>query len=179
MTVIRNVYQKKDFLSDVESLKVWYEILKDLSYEQVQAAIIKHATKSPFPPSIAEIRGAVVSITDESDDWGGAWEQVRKAIGRYGYTREKEAMESFDSLTRMTVQRLGWRQVCETDLDDLMSVRANFRMIYESLHEKEDESARMPETLKKMIDGITSEKKQLGEKGETNEQRLPNWESDA
>lgn len=165
VVVIRSVYQKPDFLKDEASASVWYAMLQDLTYEQTIAAVQKHAMTSKWPPSIAELREQVVDIQADKVDWSMGWQEVLTAVRRFGYVNEKDALESMSPLTRQTVKRLGWKQICQSELDELMAIRANFRMIYEQSEASEKEKAQLPQgfTEKARMAIGQSEQKMLGE----------------
>lgn len=148
---MKSIWTKKDFLPDKYALEIWYGLLKDLPYEQASLAVTRYAATSNWPPTPADIRRQVVMINDESTDWGEAWGTVLRAIGRFGMYREAEAMDSLDELTRDTIRRLGWKQICTSDQDELTAIRANFRMIYEQSQDKAKETAQLPDSVKKAI----------------------------
>ena len=152
---IRSLWPKERMLDNKIAMSTWYELLQDLSYEQARAAVHRHASTSKWPPTIADIRHQSVAMQDESTDWGKAWGSVVKAIGRFGYTREAEALDSLDELTRDTVSKLGWMQICQSDQQDLMSIRANFRMLYEQGRTAAREQAMLPQGLQQRIKVIT------------------------
>ena len=159
---MKSIWTKADFLPDKDAVGMWYALLKDLPYEQASVAVQKYAMTNKFAPTPADIREQVVSIGDMSADWGEAWGNVLKAVGRFGYANEKDALDSMDSITRDTVKRLGWQNICRSEHDEQMALRANFRMIYEQSQGKERESAKLPTDLKQKIDALASDnRKQL------------------
>lgn len=153
--VIRGAYQKDDFLNDDEAVEIWYQMLKDLTYEQVKMAVQKHAMTNKWTPSIAEIRESIVEIQADKTDWSDGWEEVLRAIRRFGYCDESGAMKSISPMTAEVVKRLGWQQICQSEQSELMAIRANFRMIYEEKHKSFKEDAQLPIGLKKEIYRIT------------------------
>ena len=72
---------------------------------------------------------------------------------------EAEALESMDELTRQTVNRIGWQNICQSELDEQTAIRANFRMMYEQSQGKERENAQLPAELKQRIETTV---KQIG-----------------
>ena len=152
---MKSIWTRPEFLPDKYALKIWYELLKDLPYEQVNIAIQKHAHTNKWPPTPADIREHVVTMQDESTDWGQAWKQLTRAIGRFGTYREGEALESMDELTRETTKRLGWKMICQSEQTELTAIRANFRKIYEQMQQEERDKARLPQSLQQSIARIT------------------------
>lgn len=157
---LKSVYTSERFLPDADAIKIWYQMLQDLSYQQTNAAIQKYMLTNKFPPTIADIRELAVTVLHgDLPDWGEGWEQVLKAIRMYGSYRVEEAMESFDPITRRCVERLGFRNICMSE--NINHDRANFRMIYENLVEREKKDQQLPLKLSQMIEGIRNEKLML------------------
>lgn len=142
--VVRGVYRDDSFLASTEAAEVWYGLLRDLSYDQVKTALMKHAMTSKWTPTIAELREQVVDIQTDGADWSDGWKEVLTAIRRFGYANEAGAMESMSPMTREVVKRLGWMQICGSETDELMAIRANFRMIYEQKQNKAKVEAQLP-----------------------------------
>lgn len=142
--------KEKNFLPTPEAIELWYLQLKDLDYKVAEAAVNKWAATNKWSPTIADIRETAASITlGELPEWGEAWEEVTLAVRRYGSYRAGEALKSLSPLARKAVERLGFREICFSENQD--ALRANFRMIYESLAEREKKQAQLPEGLKQLI----------------------------
>lgn len=105
-------------------------MLMDLDYEICKAASKEYISSGKFPPSIADIREKCTAYTQSPiKDYGEAWGSVLKAIRKYGYMEEEQALNSMDELTRKCVKSLGFQNICHDEEEAAM--RANFRMIYE------------------------------------------------
>jgi hypothetical protein len=144
---MKAVYTSPTFLPDAYAVKLWYQMLKDIPYEQATAAIHEYMLTNKFPPTIADIRE--MATVSEVQDWGTGWQKTLSVIRKYGWCRQKEALEELDELTRQTVQRLGYMELCTSD--NLMADRGNFRMIYEELSAKEKTREKLPEKLRKEL----------------------------
>ena len=162
VTVIRGVYRDKDFLSDAEVAEIWYSMLKDLTYEQAKMAATKHAMTSKWAPSIADLRAQVVDIQADKADWADGWEEVLRAIRRHGIYNEEAALESMSPMTREVTKRLGWKQICMSEMDELTAIRANFRMIYEQKADKARENAMLSLDLQHQINRLVDSTRLLG-----------------
>lgn len=130
---IRSYYPREKFIPTREAAELWFDALKDLDFNVAMMSVKRHMQTSKWSPTIAEIREGAVGIVTPEGSWSDGWGQVRKAIGRFGYCNEQKALESMDEITRNVVKRLGWMQICTTELDDIPTLRANFRMVYEQL----------------------------------------------
>lgn len=158
---MKSIWTHKDFLPDEYAVQMWYTILRDIPYEQAVMAIQRYASTNRFAPTPADIREQVQKMTTKDTDWSDGWEQVLNAVRRFGYYGEKEALTSMDETTRTAVKRLNWKQICMTEQDELMALRANFRMIYEQKSEKAKEEAQLPTALRDKISEMLSERDEL------------------
>lgn len=150
---MKAVFTQPTFLPDADAFNIWYSLLKDLDYQVAQAAIQKYMLTNKFPPTIADIREYAASVkTGEKPIWSDGWEEVLRAIRRYGSYRETEALNSMSEITRTAVQRLGFRNLCMSE--NIMADRANFRMIFEQLADREQTTQKMPATLTNLIEEI-------------------------
>ena len=151
---LKAAYRAEDFMPDEYSLKIWYYALMDLSYEQVSAACHKYIATGTFPPSIAEIRSIAVQIAkpETEKSWADGWEQLMRAIGRFGYYRQSEALASMDDITKSVVRRLGWKDLCVSG--NSTADRANFRMVYEQEQNRTREKAVLPTAIQEQIETI-------------------------
>lgn len=132
---------------------LWYEQLKDLDYNVVQTGVNKWVSTHKWSPTIAEIREMAHQVSrGELPDWGTAWDQVLKAISRFGSYRPQEALASMTPLARKTVERLGFINICMSE--NIAADRANFRMIYEELAEREAKEALIPASIREQIQEI-------------------------
>ena len=154
---LKTYYPRETLLPNAEAVSLWYEQLKDIDYRVAAAALHKWVGLNKWSPSIAEFRMMASEIVlGELPDWGEAWEKVRKAMRNFGSYRPVEAMATLDDLTQRAVNQAGgFVHLClsesyETD-------RANFRIIYTALAERERREAALPEGLKAMIARVRAE----------------------
>lgn len=153
---IRTFYPKENILPNQQAMELWYAQLADIPYKVAEVSLQKWVSLNKWSPSIAEIREMASTVTSGSiPDWGDGWEQVLSAIRRYGSYREAEAMDSFDDLTRQCVQRLGFRNICLSE--NVNQDRANFRMIYENLANRQKQDMQIAEPLKLLISNMQQE----------------------
>lgn len=150
---LKAVYTQPTFLPDADAFNVWYSLLKDLDYNVANAAIQKYMLTNKFPPTIADIREQAAEVrAGEKPLWSDGWEEVLLAIRRFGSYRETEALESMTEITRRAVQRLGFRNLCMSE--NIMADRANFRMIFEGIADREHKNKHIPMNLSNLIEGI-------------------------
>lgn len=95
---LRETYRRDKLLDSKDAFDIWYELLKDLSYETASMAAQAYMMQEHFPPVPADIRKKAAELTEvvtgETMTEGEAWAMVRKAIsnGIYGYAEEFEKM---------------------------------------------------------------------------------------
>jgi hypothetical protein len=154
---MKSVYTKENFLPDAESIKIWFSLLKDIPYEVLNVAIQKYMMTNKFSPTIADLRELASEVTvGQITDWGDGWEQVLKAIRVYGSYNAGAALNSMDSITRKCVERLGFREICLSE--NIAVDRANFRMLYEQLANRQKEDAKLSLSIKTKLAELTDTK---------------------
>lgn len=128
--ILKAAYEKDKFLSQRETMEVWYMLLKDMPYEVAKESAVRHMRTCKFPPTPAEIIGqAVDAIMPEQENWSCEWENVQKLISKYGIWDEQAALAEMKPMTQIVVKRLGFKSLCLSE--NVMADRANFRTIYE------------------------------------------------
>lgn len=156
-SALRTYYPKENLLPNTQAMELWFMQLQDIPYQVAEATLNKWVVTNKWSPSIAEIREISSSmINGDIPDWGEGWEQVLKAIRKYGSYNIKGAMESFDPITKKCVERLGFKNICMSE--NLSVERANFRMMYETYAERKKMDAQIPANLMNRIAEIRQEK---------------------
>lgn len=155
------------------TVKVWHEMLGDISYEAAGVAAKKLMLTNTFPPSIAELREAATAITSPQVAPGViAWGEIKRAIQKYGYYRENEGLGSLSPATRKAVECIGWKEFCMSD-DPEGVIRGQFIKLYEQVATQERESRLMPDELKGAISALASRMSVPQLKEAENDQGLP------
>ena len=139
-------------------------MLKDLDYKVVNVAIQKYMMTETKIPTIADIRNLCTSVVvGDKPIWSDGWEEVMMSIRRYGSYNEEKALESMSDITKQCVRRLGYQNLCRSEAIEVD--RANFRMIFEQIANREHEKAKLPSGMQQLIASI-QEKKLLESKNE-------------
>ena len=150
---LKTYYPKEQLLPNKEAMELWFRQLQDIPYIVAAAALNKWVATQKWSPTIAEIREMAASVVNgERPLWSDGWEQVLMAIRKYGMYAIPEAMASFDEITRQTVKRLGFKELCMSE--NPMQDRANFRMIFEQIAERKEKAQQLPASLTNLIDEI-------------------------
>lgn len=158
---LKSVYTSERFLPDREAVQIWYSLLKDMDYKVLALAAQKYMVTGKFPPTVAELRECAVEVLEPKvkEDYGHGWEQVMKAVSKYGYYNTEEALASMDPVTRKCVKRLGWKNICTSE--NQIADRANFRQIYEQERQRHREHLQLPEAVREAIAVISNEVKRI------------------
>lgn len=152
-SAIKTFYPREQLLPNTQSMELWFNMLGDIPYKVAEAALQKWVATNKFSPTIADIREIASSIQHgDVPDWGDAWQNVREAVQRYGWYRQKEAMASLDDLTRECVKRIGFERLCHSEEPELE--RANFRMVFETLAKRRKTQEQLPLGLANLIGEI-------------------------
>lgn len=150
---IRTYYPKEQILPNSQAMELWYRELQDIPIDVAEAALRKWVATNKWSPSIAELRETAAEIRHgEIPEWGEGWEKVLLAVRKYGSYREREALDSLDPMTRTCVQRLGFRNICMSE--NISTDRANFRMMYESMAEREQTRQQVALPLQEVINHL-------------------------
>lgn len=167
-SALRTYYPREALLPNQQAMELWFRELKDIPYEVAEASLRKWVSTNKWSPSIAEIRATASNIRNgEIPDWGEGWNQVLKAIKRYGMYNVSGALDSLDPLTRQCVERLGFKEICLSE--NIGNESARFRMLYEQLAQRQKTEQQIALPLQKIIHQLQLESKdgflQLGSGG--------------
>ena len=156
---IRTYYPKENILSNAQAVSLWYEQLKDLSYEVAAATINKWVSINKWAPTIADIReGAAGLIYGEAKTWGEAWDDTIKAIHAVGLYDVTGTLDRLDDTTRKVVKQIGVANICMSDNGELNTIRAHFKKMYEAEIERQKHYNQMSPQLKKNIEALQLDK---------------------
>lgn len=152
-SALRTYYSKENLLPNAQAMDLWYRALADIPYKKACTMLEKWVMLQKWSPSISEIREQCAEMGAEPRrDWSEGWADVLKAVRKYGWMRESEALASLEPISSETVRRIGWQNICASEA--LGVERAAFRTIYETMDKRQAEERRLPESLKRMIAGI-------------------------
>ena len=150
---LQTYFPRFKLLPNAQAMDLWFQELEDMPAELLTTALRKWVVTEKWPPTIAEIRAQCAEIVNgKAPDWGEAWREVMEAIRRYGYMQPEKAFAAMSPLTRKTVERVGWYDLNMTENVD--TVRAQFRQVFEIVARREAEDRQLPDALKETIDRI-------------------------
>ena len=135
LAMLSEVYPRRVGSGDAKAtVGVWSAVLADAPPKPVLAAAVAWIrADKPHPPT----PGALLdSLTVEDETAEEAWGQVRKEIGRVGYTGTPE----LTPLARRAIEAVGgpWETMCRTLMaGELVALRARFLDAYRNMGERE------------------------------------------
>lgn len=160
-----------NFKLQKQTVDAYARILGDIEYRELEAAVDQLAAESKFFPAVSELREKVLAIRRaESNlpDAYAAWSEIMGEVRRVGYESWTEARWSCDLVRDMA--RRWWYDVCRGDIDDLPTIRAQFRDAYNAQTRRaEDEARRLPVTndaIKRLAAAMSMPARLNGKHGE-------------
>ena len=149
VATIKTAYPKDNLLATPDQVSLWFEMLGHIPFEAAKLALKKYILSNKFPPTIADISllGADL-MEDRIPDADEAWGELNKAIRKYGYMRETEALNSLTEPVRKAVERIGFQNICQSPYEQQNTLRAQFRGAYEAEYRRSVEIHKMPERMR-------------------------------
>lgn len=160
VTALKGMYpESKNWDTEIQS-KIWFDLAKDVPAEVAVRFIGEWARSSRFAPTLADFNAyAVEKLVPVLKDANEAWGDVMRAISNYGYSREQEALESLDEITRAVTKAIGFQSICMCEVDNLSVIRGQFRKAYEArAQRKEEERIRNGIREQKLLEGGANER---------------------
>lgn len=130
-----------------EQVDVWYEFFKDEDYEVFRQAVKRVIPQKQFMPSIAELKSEIAMLSNPVLQLNAEeeWDNVLKAVRRYGSYRESEAMESFNPYTRNIVRQVGFKRICMSD--SIQWERKEFLELFNMRQDRDSDSLLLAEPV--------------------------------
>jgi hypothetical protein len=143
----------------VETLRVYTRLLSDIPGDVLEAAALQHASNNAFFPTVAELRAAAFSLAEQAVQQPSgfeAWEEVTRAISRYGYLREPgvDFQWSHDLIGRTVAALGGWKFLCESE--NPQADRARFLQGYDVFVQRQRDSQRMLPMVRGQLERLSA-----------------------
>ena len=122
---LKSIYSDPKYIADEFAMDMWYDLLKDLTYDIASKAIRAYMQSEKFPPTPADIRNYALRITSPvSTDMSEirAWSIVRKALSNGTYGADEEFAKFPEIIKKVvgTPDRL--REWAQLDIDEVENV---------------------------------------------------------
>lgn len=119
--------------------ELWYSFFVNEEYGLFKVAIKNIVAKNKYFPSIAEIKEEIALLqTKDIPKAEDEWEEVLKAVRRYGSYRREEALESLKPYTAYITRHIGFHNICMAE--DQTWNKKEFIGEYNELKDKEIEN---------------------------------------
>lgn len=145
--------------NQVAQANSWALVLRDWSYEQMEAALVAFAAndKKGFPPSPGQLIDTAINLTQKGDELTEqeAWSLVQRALsnGTYGYREEYAKLPPLVRACIGSPNQL--REWAQTDASAINTVTAsNFMRSYRAKKASKDRYARTPEFIQAASDKL-------------------------
>lgn len=153
---MKTYYPREQLIPNEQAMELWYQALKDIPMQVAEAALRAWVSTNKWSPTIAEIREMAVDVRrGDAPEWSEGWMQTQMAIRRFGRYRPGEAMASLDPITRETVKRLGFNNLCDTE--DIGYYAKRFQQTFEIMAKREQMRFQLPLELQDTIRTIRGE----------------------
>ncbi len=165
LAIVFSVHQQLEPKENKEFIyKAWYRMLQDISDGPLLDAAVRFVTETPklFPGDsfIAMIRQIAIPILQETE--GDVIELAFDAIHRFGYTRERDAMEWLKErspLIAAAVRRIGFLEMCRSEQPDV--IRGQLKAIFKAEKERAIQTGGIVESATHLEGGLANSEKML------------------
>jgi len=132
--------------------KMWHGIFKEIAFQEVSAALGAWIAEEIFPPVPANLN-KILKTAKHPETFispENAWEQVDKAVRRFGWVHERQALESLSQPIQRAIRNVGgWQKICSTPLGrEWDFLRKNFMDVFEEFADSPQSEVLMPPNVK-------------------------------
>lgn len=127
-----------------DTIRVYNLMLADIPVEILFKAVQKCVTTCKFLPSIAEVREAAKSFVAEVEGsrikgYEEAWDEVQRAVRQVGVYSPAPQWSTME--IAKVVRAIGWPELCTVESEDVNTMRAQFKAMYEAFCRRSKEEA--------------------------------------
>lgn len=140
------------------TIKVYKETLRDIDPDLLKSAVLKHISKSPWFPSVSELRDCAASLIEQANgepDAFTAWAEVMQQIRHVGSWGEPTfSNPRIDKAVRGIG---GWRELCLSE--NTIADRARFVEAYNTYQTRDKDDRRMLPAIFQAISALAESKR--------------------
>jgi hypothetical protein len=138
---------------EMETVDIWYTLLKDLDYQDAAAGLGKHLATSPYPPTVADIRNNMVPDIEMNGEQ--AWALVFRAIENSAYNSADEFAKLPELIQKAVGNPANLRELALMPTDTVNSVeKSHFLRTYEVERKRQKELAAMPKEIRERLQSV-------------------------
>ena len=157
-----------------EMISAWNEMLADIPFDTVKAAVKAAVATSPFPPSICEIRNYAVKISENSlrspeEAWKIALDAIRtyntKTVPIDGFnSKTYEAKKNLPPDVWEVMELMGYADMCASENADVL--RGQFMKIWSNKTSREHEYRVVAPVVPQLVERVAQNMLMGGQNGE-------------
>ena len=134
---------------DTERIKIYCRMLKDVPKDLLGSVVQKAMLEHKYLPSIAELAEACRSLGEtlhgaEVPPWGDAWREIDRAMHATPWGHSPKFTHE---VIEQTVKQYGWNALQTCLADDINTVRAQIRRMYDDNARRYTEKKKNTEVL--------------------------------
>lgn len=135
------------------TIKAWIDDLSETPINELRAAALTwHRGGHEWPPNAGQLMALAQDLAAGPDnEWESGWQAVMRHLRDCGSYCQHDHRAMFDGPTYNALATIGWYALCMTDLDDLGTVRAQFRDVYRSTAKRERDATRLPAAVRALL----------------------------
>lgn len=138
-----------------EASEVYYQILKDIDYPMLEAAVHEILAVNTFYPSVGQWRQTAFNLAEKAQGiptadmaWAEVWDKIT-------HLWSHEEPEWSHPLIAETVKVVGFDHLCNVNIDDASYERTHFCKVYDSLLGRAREDVRMLPSVREAVNQLT------------------------
>jgi hypothetical protein len=163
LAMMATVYPK-NLLPEVTDLtvNVWFQLLQDIPFKAVSAAVAAWLATNRYPPTIADLREIIVrkeTANDLTPDQ--AWSKLTVAIRKYGHTQTDMAAGYLGDLWQTI--KVDWPYYCGMLESEMPNEKARFIRMYTAKAKRDKEQLQIPTAIRKALSGIGQQRLEAGD----------------
>jgi hypothetical protein len=141
--------QWPDTVISKETTKMWAIVLGDVPYESIELAFYAHCRTSKWAPKPAELLELIAEATVGGESWESAWDELMLAVRRYGsylfaFDKPPATWTGWSTPeVEAAVRHIGYLEVCQSEIDQLGVLRAQFRDAYRNAQQRRIKEAQL------------------------------------
>lgn len=136
-----------------ETIKVYFEILKDVPAEPLEDSAKQLMAGATFFPSISEWRNAAFDLVIKRMRVPSAYEAWEEAYNKMRRIGHGPTPEFSHPLIRRTIDCIGWNYLCMSE--SIEYERPHFYKVYESFLQRANEEIRMLPDVRRALEAET------------------------
>ncbi len=146
---LKAVYTDPKFIPDKFAFDVWYELLKDIPYQELNKAIQRFMSTSTKIPTPADLRNMIVTASESGMSEQSAFALLRKAVRNSTYHSEEEFSKLPEVIQIAVGNPSNLREWASMDTEDFETVQqSQFLRAYRNALERRRTNETLPNDLR-------------------------------